>query len=175
MKSMKVFELSLFYLLLAIFMGIRFEVLLLGLVYLIELRRLVIREKDQVFERELLESLSGFLNLLEQGYSSAFAYELMGSFDYPEFMLDPADEHFRLEIFEKQFQLLEKTVLLEEEIQGEMLGVKLRMSIMKLLPLSLLLFIRNLLPRADYSLLDSLAVLLFLSNHWLSERLMARL
>ncbi len=175
MKSMKAFELSVFYGLMAIFIGLRMELLVLLLIYLINLRRLVIEEKGKEDKKDLLEKLSGFSNLLEQGYSSIYAYEIMGSFDYPDFMLEPWDENFRLEIFEKQFQLFEKSVLLEEEVGGEILGVKLRASIMKLMPLSLLLFIRNLLPRSGSSLMDNLVIGLFVFNHWLSEKILARL
>ncbi|NLY36446.1 MAG: hypothetical protein GX046_04340 [Tissierellia bacterium] len=175
MKSMKVFEITLIFTLMAIFLGLNYWLIPLCMMYLINLRRVLVKEGDKLNQRLLLEKLSEFSTLLQQGYSPIYAYEMMDSFAYPSYMIDPLDELFRWEIFEKQFQLFEKKVLLEEEIQGEMMVVRLRMSIMKLMPLALLLFIRHFLPGSNQKTLNVIAIVFFLINHWLSEVFMERL
>lgn len=175
MKSMKVFEITLIFALMAIFLGLNSWLLILAGVYLVNLRKVLIKEGDKVGQRELLEKLSEFSTLLQQGYSPIYAYEMMGSFKYPEYMIVPQDELFRLEIFQKQFLLFEKKVLLEEEIQGEMMVVCLRMSIMKLMPLALLLFLRHFLPGSNQKILNLIAVFFFLINHWIAEMFMESL
>lgn len=175
MKFVKVLELSVFFLLLIFFLGTDLFALLLIPIYIYSLRSFLKEEGEKTKRRLLLEELSDFSNLLEQGFSPLYAYEKTGSFNYPSFMLHPDDELFRFEIFEKQFQLFEKSVILEEEIEGEILGIRLKMSIMKLMPLGLLLFIGRLLPMADSSNLNRIVTVLFLINHWIGERFLKSL
>lgn len=175
MKSMKVFEITLIFALMSMFLGLSGWLILLAFLYFINLKAVLKKEGEKVGQRQLLEKLSELSTLLQQGYSPIYAYEMIESFDYPDYMIHPNDELFRLEIYEKQFQLFEKKVLLEEEIQGEMMVVRLRMSIMKLMPLALLLFLRHFLPGSNQEALNLIAIFFFLINHWIAELFMESL
>lgn len=175
MRSLGILELNVFFLLLSFFLGWDLGLLVLAVLYIYSLTKLMNEEEEKADRRILLEELSGFSNLLQQGYSPLFAYEKMGSFDYPDFIIHPNDELFTWEVFDKQFGLFEKTVLLDEEIEGELMGIRLRMTIMKLMPLTFLLFLRQMLPQADYSGLNKIVAGIFIFNHWLGERLMSKL
>lgn len=175
MRSMKVFEITVIFGLMGFLIGFSLWLVPLGLLYIINVRIALKKESKKQSQRQLLEKLSEFATLLQQGYSPMFAYDKIDNFAYPEFMLHPRDEIFQWEIFEKQLHLYEKMVLLEEEVQGEMMVVRLRMRIMKLMPLSLLLFLRHFLPGTNQIRLNVLAVFFFLINHWVSEMLLEKL
>lgn len=175
MKSLKVFELTVMFALMALLLGLNLGIGFLTIIYFFNIKKVLKQEGKKVSQRQLLEKLSEFSTFLQQGYSPIYAYEKMDSFTFPDYMIHPYDELFRWEIFEKQFQLFEKTVLLEEEIQGEMLIVRLRMSIMKLMPLALLLLVRQFLPGSNQKTLNYIAVIFFLLTHWIAEKLMEKL
>lgn len=158
-----------------IFLGKTPVVFLLLPIFALEIYRLEGKEKKKHQNKEILQKLSEFSTLLDQGYSPLFAYEELKRFPFPEFMLHPEEENFRNEIFQKQFQLYEKNMLLEEEIQSEMGVIRLRMGIMKLMPLALLLLIRRFLGEETSIWLNLTVVFLFFLSHRLAEFMMERL
>lgn len=175
MKFMKLFELSLMMSMMVLFLGPSLGILLLLPIYAFGLRRIFLKEKEKHKKKEILQQLSELSTLLDQGYSPLYAYEMLGRFSFPDFMLHPEEEVFRNEVFQKQFQLFEKTVLLEEEIRSEMSIIALRMGIMKLMPLALLLLLRRFLGAEPGKAFELITVMFFYLNHLLADKIMEKL
>ena len=175
MKLMKIFELTTMMLMMGFLLGLSPYLLFLIPLYGREMRKILRQDRQKHQEKETLHQLSELSSLLEQGDSPLFAYEKLGRFTFPDFMLHPEEEVFRHEVYQKQFQLFEKTVLLKEEMENEMAVVRLRMGIMKLMPLVLLLLIRRFMGVFQPPLINVLTVLFFLVSHWIAEKILEKL
>lgn len=96
--------------------------------------------KDPSLQNKILYNLNIFKNALEQGESPMHAYNRIIE-DYPEYFIHPKDNNFQYKIFEKQFLLYEKKVLLDEELKSTFAIVVFRMNLMKYIPLAFMLFL----------------------------------
>lgn len=175
MKFMKIFELTAMMLMMGCFLGLSPFLLFLLLIYALGIRKIMLQDKEKHQQKEMLHQLSELSTLLEQGDSPLFAYEKLGRFPFPDFMLHPEEEVFRHEVYQKQFQLFEKTVLLQEEMESEMAVVRLRMGIMKLMPLVLLLVIRRFMGVRHHPVFNFLTLVFFLMSHWIAEKILEKL
>ncbi len=84
---------------------------------------------------DIMQELSSFKNLVESGASPSYAYRKLNLKRYPEFFISPLDENFSYRVFEKQYDLFKKRVFLVQEIKSKFLPVKIRMLLMKYIPL----------------------------------------
>ncbi len=99
--------------------------------------------RGSIDQRVVLEQLATFGNRLREGDAPAHAWEKANVQAYPSEFIHPEAEHFSLEIYEKQFRLFEKKLLLEEELEAEFSASKLRMGIMKYLPILSMLMLEG--------------------------------
>ncbi|HHX04073.1 MAG TPA: hypothetical protein GX733_07275 [Tissierellia bacterium] len=99
--------------------------------------------KGSIDQRVLLEQLASFGNRLREGDAPVHAWERANVQSYPREFIHPEAEHFSLEIYEKQFRLFEKKLLLEEELDAEFAASRLRMGIMKYLPILSMLMLEG--------------------------------
>ncbi|NLL23754.1 MAG: hypothetical protein GX260_08315 [Tissierellia bacterium] len=125
--------------------------------------------KKKVDEREVLEQLASFGNSLREGDAPAHAWIKARFTHYPAEFISPDAEHFTLEIFEKQFRLFEKKLLLEEELDAEFNASRFRMGIMKYLPILSMLILESFSGRKAETFLRVLCAAGLLINYHLAS------
>lgn len=118
-----------------------------------------IKSLKQMDEKLLLQRLSKLRELIEAGNSPSYSYHYLGEFDYPEFFIHPNDAAFRIQIFKKQLSLLEKKVLLKEELQADFSAVGYRLTLMQFLPLMIMFTLGGMFRVESYPLMDIVTAL----------------
>ncbi len=128
--------------------------------------------KEKNRDREILDMLTKFNNSLASSDNPKYAYDKLGRFEYPSRMIHPEDEEFDYEIFRRQFLLFEKRVLQREEIRAEFSVIRLRMQIMKWLPIVIIIFIKIVIGGSQINSINIVSGIGFIMNYHLSNLIM---
>lgn len=138
---------------------VRLLVMLVGLLSALYAYLKNVKKKD---DKVLLQRLSRLRELMESGNTPSYSYHYLGEFEYPSFFIHPNDPDFRVQVFRKQLSLLEKKVLLKEELQADFSSVGYRLTLMQFLPVLIMLGLQSMFTLGSYFLVD-LSVILGLS------------
>lgn len=123
-------------------------------------------------EKKLLHQLNQLLNLIDAGNSPAFSFLQIGQPDLPGQFIQPTDPYFNVALFKRQVALFEKRIILREELEADFAISRFRMSLMKFLPVILMLLIQLMLKENTLPWVEKIVVLGFMGTYYLAEGLM---
>ncbi|HHT20677.1 MAG TPA: hypothetical protein GXZ74_04490 [Tissierellia bacterium] len=127
--------------------------------------------RTTVDEKRQLQELNRLLALIESGNSPRYSYEQVGLGDYPDYLMHPLDAYFNPTIFKRQVGLFEKSILVRAELEAEFAVVGYRMTIMKFLPLLLMIGLQQVIEGSPGELVSFIIVVGFLVSYYISESL----
>lgn len=120
-------------------------------------------------EKKLLHQLNQLINLIDAGNSPAYSYLQIGQPDLPEQFIHPTDPYFSAELFKRQAALFEKRIILREELEADFAISRFRMSLMKFLPIILMLAVQLMIDEPAVSWIERIVVLGFMGTYYLAE------
>lgn len=129
------------------------------------------RHRQEVDEKRQLQELNRLLSLIESGNSPRYSYEQVSFSDYPDYLTHPLDTYFNPVIFKRQVGLFEKSILIKAELEAEFAVIGYRMTIMKFLPLLLMIGLQQVINTPPAEVISFMIVIGFLSSYYLSESL----
>ncbi len=149
-----------------------FTIILVPIACLISAIYYLKNAKEKNRDREMLDMLTKFNNSLSSSDNPKYAYDKLGRFEYPPRMIHPEDDDFDYEIFKRQFLLFEKRILQREEIRAEFSVIRLRMQIMKWLPIVIIIFIKIVIGGSQINSVNIIAGIGFILNYHISNLIM---
>lgn len=126
------------------------------------------RRKRTPDDKKTLQELNRLLTLIESGNSPRYSLEQVDIRHYPDYLSHPKDDYFNPAIFKRQVELFEKTILVQSELDAEFSIVRYRMSLMKFLPIGIMLGLQQFMG-TDPGIIGLGIVLGFLISYYVAE------
>ncbi len=132
---------------------------------------LKIRKSSENMEVNCLGELSMFKNALESGENPISAYNKIFKFNYPKYFVHPRSSKFSYKIFLRQYNLYEKKILLEQELQSNFTIIKFRMTLMKYVPIILMYILSSFINENGSDVIKAILIIAFISSYYYSDRI----
>ena len=124
--------------------------------------------KASVDEKKVLQELNRLIGLIDSGNSPRYSFEQVDIAPFPDYLSHPLDDYFNPSIFKRQVELFEKTILMHSELEAEFSIVRYRMSLMKFLPLAIMIGLQQFM-KPNPGPINLFIIIGFLSSYYVAE------